>query len=112
MSLSSKELHKICHMRLQGKPWREIKEAIPHKNVYQQFKRLSMMIVLVNGEGHKCESCGHVHVIKVTPRKNWREIEAWEKNFLKEDYAKWALYRKLGLYIDGTKIDPSLKDDE
>ena len=111
MSLSSKELHKICHMRLQGKPWREIKEAIPYKNVYQQFKRLSMMIVHVSSEGHRCKSCGHVHAIKVTPRKNWREIEAWEK-FLKEDYARWKLYEKLGLYMDGTKIDPSLKDDE
>ena len=81
MSLSSKELHKICHMRLQGKPWREIKEAIPHKNVYEQFKRLSMMMVYVS-----------------IPSMS--------------SYAKWALYKKLGLYIDGTKIDPSLKDDK
>ena len=42
MSLSSKELHKICHMRLQGKPWREIKEAIPHKNVYQKASMLQV----------------------------------------------------------------------
>ena len=33
------------------------------------------MMVYVNGEGHECKSCGHVHAIKVTPRKNWREIE-------------------------------------
>ena len=88
MSLSSKELHKVCHMRLQGKPWREIKEAIPHKNVYQQFKRLSMMMIYVS-----------------IPSMS--------------SYAAWAFYEKLikqnlsvELYIDDTKIDPSLKDDE
>ena len=81
MSLSSKELHKICHMRLQGKPWREIKEAIPHKNVYQQFKRLSMMMVYVS-----------------IPSMS--------------SYVKWEVYKKLKLYVDSTKIDPSLKDDE
>ncbi len=62
-------------MRLQGKPWREIKEAIPHKNVYQKFKRLSRMMVYVNGEGHECKNCHHVHDIKVAPRKTYKEIE-------------------------------------
>ena len=82
MSLSSKELHKICYMRLHGKPWREIKEAIPHKNVYEKFKRLSRIIISVNNQGFECRNCYHVHDIKVTP---CIMTDEWAKKYLEED---------------------------
>jgi len=57
-------------MRMEGRSWEYIKEAIPNKNIYSKFKRLSMMMVHVSSEGHKCKSCGHVHDIRIARTKH------------------------------------------
>lgn len=67
MSLTDEELWKVCRMRARGKTWKEITEAIPNKNVYQRFQRLSNFMLHVSNEGVKCRKCGEPHKVKVNP---------------------------------------------
>ena len=61
---------RVCHMRMEGRSWEYIKQAIPNKNVYDKFKRLQKIMVHVNNEGHRCEHCGHAHDIRITRTKH------------------------------------------
>ena len=61
MNLSSKEIWTVCSMRMRGCTWKEVKEAIPEKNIYQKFKRLERIVSHISTHGTVCTECGQTY---------------------------------------------------
>ena len=61
MSLSSEEIWTVCDMRMRGCTWKEVREAIPNKNIYQKFKRLEHIVSHISNHGKVCNECGHTY---------------------------------------------------
>jgi hypothetical protein len=61
MNLSSTEIWTVCSMRMRGCTWKEVREAIPKKNIYQKFKRLENIVSHISNHGKVCNKCGHTY---------------------------------------------------
>ena len=61
MNLSSKEIWAVCDMRMRGCTWKEVKEAIPKKNIYQAFKQLERIVSHISTHDTVCAECGHLY---------------------------------------------------
>jgi len=56
--LNYKDIYKISRMRALGHTWKDIKAAMPHKNIYEKYVRLARIMNHVTSEGQECSECG------------------------------------------------------
>ena len=48
--LNYKDMYKISRMRVLGHTWKDIKAAMPHKNIYEKYVRLAYIMKI--GRAH------------------------------------------------------------
>ena len=56
--LNYKDMYKISRMRVLGHTWKDIKAAMPHKNIYEKYVKLAFIMNHVTSEGQECSECG------------------------------------------------------
>jgi len=74
--LNYKDMYKISRMRILGHTWKDIKAAMPHKNIYEKYVRLAYIMNHVTSNGQNCTECGAKRDISIYTYKGTDEEEA------------------------------------